>query len=544
MRGARRSVENEGSARAREDYMPAVKTRRRWVFASAIVVALAALGGYVALGLRSTPREKAPAVLEAEAWLTDETQGEAVALVGAVPGEEELRAAAKGGNVIICLLDEVRPDHCSCYGYPRETTPNVDRLAPGSVVFTKHFCPVPFTRSSTASLLTSQYPDTHNVFRRQELPPSVFTLESALADAGWSTAFFTANIQASPAFGLGQDFGYTSSGTGGDAVDAGAGFSAPQSAFEKPEPLLQQISEWLKRGPRRPFFAYLHFRHPHAPYDAPADMQRLFAGVEPPGLKKGEGRYLASRVAGLPSSDGSPYWEKLNQYDANLRYADWAVGELEKILREQDAFDNTLLIITSDHGDTFGEREKGSRRWCMYDEAVRIPLVIRFPRESGPTGYVRALTETVDLLPTILNLFDVPYPREQVQGRSLLPLLTGSKTAIRQYVFARTDEGRPKIPASYLVRDLRWALILQQGGKNRELYDLEADPGQTRNVIAQHPEQAQKMIRGFRGFAATQTRPPLDFVDPEFTPPPHSGAPLAEMTEDTRRQLRALGYVD
>ncbi len=524
---------------------------------------LAALVGYATLGPRSTEREESPAApagplgksaagrpgaSAVQARLTDEPEGKAVGLVGAPPGEEELRAAAKGANALICVLDDARHDHLGCYGYPRETTPNVDRLARESVVFTKHFSPITFTRPSTASLLTSQYPDTHNVFGKRELSPSAFTLESALGGAGWSTAFFTANIQASPTLGLGRDFDYTRMNTRMNPSRAAgamrAGFFGPANAFGGPELLLRHVSEWLESGPRRPFFAYLHLRHPHAPYDAPAEMQELFAGIEPPGLSKGEGRYLASRAAGPPNPEGSAPWEELNRYDANLRYADWAVGKLEKILREHGVFDNTLLIITSDHGDTFGERRDGNRRWCVYDEAVHIPLVIRFPGKSGPVGSVGALTETVDLLPTVLDLFGLAYPSEQIQGRSLLPLLTGSKTAVREYVFARTDEGRPKSPASFLVRDLRWALILRQGSRDHELYDLRADPGQIRNIIVERPEQAGKMIRGFYAFAEAQTRPPLYFIDPEFEPPPAPEVPSVEMTEDTRRQLRALGYVD
>jgi len=528
-----------------------MKTRYRWVLAVVVAVALAAVGFYAAVGPRSPRGEGAPAAPQVEAWLTDEAPSEPLALVGAAPSKGELRSAVAGANVIICLLDEARSDHFGCYGYARPTTPNVDKLAPDSIVFTQHFCPIAFTRTSTTSLLTSQYPDTHSVFRRQQLSPSAFTLESALADAGWSTAFFTANVWASPACGVGEDFGFIWTNASGQAERLGPGLSDMQDAFEKPELMLQQVSQWLKTEPRQPFFAYLHFRHPHKPYDAPADMQGLFAGAEPPGLKKGEGRYPPRQTTVGAEPDDSPPWEVVNQYDANLRYADWAVGELERILREQGVFDNTLLMITSDHGVPLGERENSNRQWCVYEEAVRIPLVIKFPGESGPAGSVGALTETIDLLPTILDLFDIPYPRVRVQGQSLLDLLTGSRTAVRDYAFARTEElprknpaNRLKSPERYLVRGLRWALILPQGDTDRELYDLKTDPGQTRNVAAEHPGQTEKMMLAFRAFAATQTRAPLDFVDPKYTPPVRPEAPSVEMTEEARKQLRALGYVE
>jgi arylsulfatase len=512
---------------------------------------LAAMGGYAVVRLRLFERGKGRAAPAETAGTTavgrsgaaavaghpDEELGEAVAQAGPPPSEQELRAAAKGANIVICLLDDARYDHFGCYGYPRETTPNVDRLARHSLVFTEHFCQIPYTRPSTASLLTSDYPDTHRIFGRSgQLSPSTFTMESGLRDAGWHTAFFTANIYASPAMGLGRDFDYARRAMG-------FGPGKPRQ-WGGPEPLLQWMSDWLDGGPRQPFFAYIHFTQPHGPYDAPQHMVELFAGTEPPGLRAAQSRPSRASGAGLARADDRADWRPVNLYDANLRYADWAVGELEQILREHGVFDNTILIITADHGEPFGEHAT-PRRWSVYDEAVHIPLVVKLVGEHRPVGSVEALTQTVDLLPTMLDLLGIAYPREQVQGRSLLPLLAGKRKELNEYVFARTDQALPPTrQASYLVRSRRWALILQQGGKQRELYNIKADPYQRRNLIAEQPEQAQKMIRAFRLFAAKQATPPLDFVDARFTPPSQPKAPAVKVTKEMRRELRALGYLD
>jgi arylsulfatase A-like enzyme len=493
-------------------------------------MALLAMGGYAIARFRLLGREQAPAAPAGEV-------GAAAGRAASPPTEENLRAAAKGANVVICVLDDARPDHFGCYGYPRDTTPNIDRLARQSLVFTRHFCQLPYTRPSTASLFTSQHPDTHLLYGGSgQLSPSTFTMQSGLKAAGWHTAFFTANVQASPAMGLGLDFDCTRRAPGfrpGAAMRWGA-----------PEPLLRQVSDWLESGPPQPFLAYLHFRHPHFPYDAPQHMMKLFADTQPPGRQAATRRPSLSARSGLSRANGSADRRTVNLYDGNMRYADWAVGELEQILRQHGVFDNTILVITADHGEPFGEHPI-PRRWSPYDEVMHIPLLVKFVGKNAPVGSVDALTQTVDLLPTILDLLGIAYPREQVQGRSLLPLLAGKKKQVNEYVFARTDHGLPPTrQASYLVRSLRWALILREGGKERELYDLRADPGQTRNLIAQQPDQAEKMVRAFRLFARTQARPPLNFVDARFTPPPQPKAPAVKLTEDTRREIRALGYLD
>jgi arylsulfatase A-like enzyme len=305
------------------------------------------------------------------------------------------------------------------------------------------------------------------------------------------------------------------------------------------------MSDWLDAAPGQPFFAYLHFRQPHFPYDPPHEMIQLFAGTQPPGRPAAPSRPSRSSPSSSPRTTEPIEWRKVNGYDANLRYADWAVGELEQILRQHDAFDNTILIITADHGEEFGEHGFLPRKWSPYDEVMHIPLVVKLVGKHPPAGSVEALTQTVDLLPTILDLLGIAYPADQIQGRSLLPVLAGKKEQVNDYIFARTEQGLPPTrTACYLVRSLRWALILQQGGKQRELYDLQADPGERRNVIAQQAEQAEKMVRAFRLFAAKQATPPLDFVDARFTPPPQPKTPGVKVTEEMRRELRALGYVD
>jgi arylsulfatase A-like enzyme len=216
------------------------------------------------------------------------------------------------------------------------------------------------------------------------------------------------------------------------------------------------------------------------------------------------------------------------------------VGELVKLLREAGVFEKTLFIVTSDHGEAFGEHGYLWHERGVYEELVHIPLVMRLPRGERPVGEVEALTQTVDLLPTVCDLLEVPYPREGVQGRSLLPVVAGLEEQVHDHVFCRSD-GRPP---SYLVRDERWALMLWGNGEWRALYDLEADSGQRKNVIAEQGEVAEEMLEVFREFALEQRRPPVDFLRPDVELPPLPKAGEVGLTPEARRQLRALGYLE
>jgi arylsulfatase A-like enzyme len=235
-----------------------------------------------------------------------------------------------------------------------------------------------------------------------------------------------------------------------------------------------------------------------------------------------------------------PWWpDWVNLYDANLRYADWAVGELERLLREAGVLDRTLLLVTADHGEAFGEHGYIWHGSGVYDELVHVPLLMRFPGGS-PNGAVSGLTQTIDLLPTIFDVLEVPYPREGLQGTSLLPLMAGLADQAHDHVFARC-RGEPP---SYLVRSLKWAFMLWGNGEWRALYDLEADPGQRKNVIDEHPEAAEAMLAAFEAFALQQRRPPVEFLDPDAAAAPLPAAEETQMTPEVERRLRALGYLD
>ncbi len=524
----------------------------RWLLVVALVLGLAELAWYVTSHVRSAksisrgdlaglalvdpevarklpppepippPRQLPPAPRSAPSLA-----GEPVSLTHTPPTLQQLRAAAKTANVVICVLDAARADHLGCYGYPRDTTPNINHLAAQSVVFDQHFCQHTQTTSSTASLLTSQYPDTHGLLGRMgkyvpvtaALGEHVFTIEKGLKGAGYDTFLFSSNLCASPQTGVGADFDH-------------------HKLLRRVSTQLELFGDQVASGQGRPFFAYMHVMPPHAPYDAPPEMDKLFRDKKPPGYREGNAaftRVTDPPLGPAPPANG-PDW--VNLYDSNLRWADSAVGEIVRILKQARLFDSTLLIITADHGEAFREHGYEFHTTCPYDEVTHIPLLIKFPGPNPPVGRVRALTETVDVTPTVLDLLGVGYPPKQVQGASLLPLLTGEVPKLHDYVYTRTLGEY----SCEVIRSQRAALLLYRGGKVRALYDLQRDPGMTSNVLAQQPQEADDLAKAFREFAARQAFPPLDFLDPSYVPK-QPQAPELALSEETRRQLRAMGYI-
>ncbi len=452
-----------------------------------------------------------------------------------------LREMIRGANIVICVLDAARADHFGAYGYPRQTTPNFDRLSREAVLFDQHFSQYPQTSPSTATLFTGRYPDTHGVAvprtqhpkdRLSPLQPDAFTMDRAMGEAGFRTLLFTSTPAAAPVLNLGANFDVLITPMGKVHSDE------DDAVWRSPENLLVDIRENLDGKTR--FFSYVHFLPPHNPYEAPQDLIKLFSGKQAPTYFQAAPAFthVYDRFHDHdPPATGSDW---VNLYDAELRWGDWALGELVTHLKKIGAYDNTLLIVTADHGEALGEHRYQWHATCPYDEAIHIPLLIHFPHRAGPTGRIAALTETVDVLPTLLDLLGTAAPVGTVEGASLVPLLTGEKQELRGYTFTRTNGRWP----CYVVRNHRWALLLYQGGRKRALYDLARDPHQTHNIIAEQPSQAAAMADVFVTFAKTQPFLPLDFVDPHFRPltaPAASGQPLSK---EARRRLRSLGYTD
>jgi arylsulfatase A-like enzyme len=432
-------------------------------------------------------------------------------------------APERAENLVFVVLDTVRQDHLPTYGYPRDTAPRLDALAGSSAVFENAFAQQTNTSPSHASMFTGLYPPAHGSrFNGVRLAAGRVTLAQVLRNAGFSTAGFVSGVtMRAAASGLERGFEVYDDEFEGKRRD---GRVATERA----------IRWWEQRRSGERAFLFLHLYDAHGPYLPTGSYAGLFRSAEKgPRLSRIPPYQVVHDPEGRALLDLNGY---VDRYDAMIRYEDDLVARL---LDEVD-LDRTVVVILSDHGETLGERYRTlDHGGQAFDEQLRIPLVL-----SGPGIGARRVSshvETVDLLPTLLELLEVPVPEGlPVQGRSLVPLLRGEEPEPPPFVFAQArsvadrhaDRGYRLKPRTNIstVRGSRWKLILYPGVERDyvELYDLEADPGERTNVADARPEVRDLHLEALRDWLA------VDGSAPSATP----------LSPELRRQLEELGYLD
>lgn len=435
----------------------------------------------------------------------------ALGLVACAPGVPE--------NLVIISMDTVRRDHLPTYGYPRDTAPTVNELARRAIVFDNAFAQDTNTNPSHASMFTGLYPHQHGSLQNGErLMADRLTLAEILRGAGFRTgAFVSGATMRREASGLEQGFEVYDDQLA-KRRDGGA--------------TTERALAWLRqRRPGERYFLFLHLYDAHGPYLPPGSVR--FTSPDPgPTLEVVPGYQRVTDASGNLLRQLNGY---VDRYDEMIRYVDrW----IARLLTEVD-FERTVVVVLSDHGESLGERywklDHGAQ---VFDEQIRIPWVLYVP--GGRPRRVGGMVETIDLLPTLLELLDVEAPAiSPAVGKSLVPLLGGDARAARELVFASSrvvskryaDRGylldaRRRIRA---VRSARWKLIQYPGREEDyfELYDLDAGPGEADDLAELRP--------GVRDSYREQLR--------EWSSDELPAAPDVEIDPEIRQQLEALGYI-
>ena len=441
-------------------------------------------------------------------------------------------ADVRGPSVVILLIDTLRADHLGCYGYGRETSPNIDRWAGEAIVFDQAIAQASWTKPSVASLFTSLYPTVHRTgggmhARREvragkiemvpapadapgtsaKLPPGIVTIAEVFREAGYRTAGFIANAL------IGRDFRY---GQGFETYAFGGDLQVTSGAMR-----------WLERHGEEPFFLYLHYMAPHAPYDPPEAFDRFTAEGDLIDIQSGEmkDQINFTRTRTLSSDDVN---NLIDQYDGEILFSDdqcaRVLAELEKLgLRDQ-----TVVILTSDHGEEFLEHGMVWHESIhLYDELVRIPLVIDLPGEDNAGRRTKAPIMQIDLGPTLFELAHLRTPAE-MQGRSFAPLLRGEAYSAHAAYTETIDWGFKQA-----IRIGGRKLILDRDTGGMELFDLHCDPGE-RDPTLDLPGQELKALHD--SLEAQYARN-LGILDPEAM-----GLEMG-LSEEQYERLRSLGYL-
>ena len=430
------------------------------------------------------------------------------------PAAQALRAGAEGANLIIIVIDAARADHFSGFGYEWETTPRIDALFDESIVFEEAYATAPNTKASTASLFTSQYPDTHGaVGLVTGLPMECTNLAEAMQSRGYVTAAFSANPFLAECFGYARGFDEFFE------VFREADLMPNQEGRVPAERLVEAGVPWLREHADEQFFAYFHFLEPHAPYDPPAPFRFQFMR--------------------------SPPWE-MGLYDGSLAYVDDQVGELLEDIDHLGLADRSVIVFLSDHGEAFGEHGRFGHSTTVYQEMVHVPLSFRLPRDCEASPQRRPeIISLADVMPTLLDLYGLDLP-DTMQGRSRLDLLAGEPEGESSYAVSRSrgddETGGVAHPeqVSYALAGPRYTLILAEEGGRVELYDREVDEGQQEDIAGENGDVVDELRQRFEDWADTQVGRPVVlpggrvYAAEERTVTPD---------EQTRRQLRALGYL-
>ena len=440
----------------------------------------------------------------------------ALAIAAAIPSWAANRGPADPPNVLFITVDTLRVDRVSWYGYGRSTSPNLDELIEQGVRFTQARTIEPLTTPALCSMLTSRYPHEHASTRNGLRMRSGFaSLPKALQGRGYHTAAFVGNWTLRDKLsGLGEHF------EAYENVMTRRRWFGLVRGEATADDLTEQTVDWIKAHRRaqrdQPFFAWVHYVEPHAPY-------RLHK------------KYLEQ--LGLQAASNFPPQDR---YDTEIAFVDASIGHLLRELDNLGLMESTLIVFTSDHGESLGEHKYWGHGRHLYEPTLRIPMSITWKGQLAPRT-VDAPALIIDLAPTVLSLLRQPHPSD-FRGYDWARVLDGEEEpprgrlthyqAHRGAVISRHDSDLARRSGLLEVG------LMQNGHKEifsiqknrRRLFDLEADPGELASLAESREEPTEGLLEWMRTIYTT-----LAALDEELPEP---------LDEESAKQLKSLGYVD
>lgn len=395
-------------------------------------------------------------------------------------------------NVLVVVIDTLRADRLGCYGYRDIRTPNIDEIAREGVRFHQVVSSIPLTLPSHCSIFTGTYPLFHLVRDNggYYLDDSFTTLAEIFRAEQYKTAAFISAYVLDSKWGLDQGFDYYF-----DEFDLTKYKKVSLSTVQRVGGEVQKEAlEWLEKNREEKFFAWIHYYDPHSPYTPPPPYDMDYQG---------------------------------KPYVGEIAYVDYLIGKLKLFLQEHGLLENTLLIITSDHGEGLGEHEEILHGNFIYDTTVRVPLIIRFPDKEIEDKVIESQARLIDIMPTILDYLKINIPRE-VQGVSLMPMIKGEEGDLAGYsetYYPRIHYGWSELLS---IRKDGYKFI---DAPRLELYDLRADPEELKNLYQEKKDLADKL------------KAELDQIIEKNSNKGEGRRARAELDQETVQKLRALGYL-
>jgi len=404
--------------------------------------------------------------------------------------------AADRPNVIVVTLDTVRADRMGFLGSQRGLTPQMDAVARQGVVFERAYAQAPLTPVAHATIFTGTYPPYHKVHDfGNRLGDQVPFLPDLLRARGYRTAAFVSSIILDPKNGFAPGFDRGFNDFDGGFQRRARGKTRYESVERRAEQTIARVLAWLENNDKAPFFLWVHIWDAHDPYEPPAPYNSRYAA---------------------------------NLYDGEIAYLDAALGKLFAALRARGLYDNALIAVVSDHGESLGDHGESTHGVFLYDQTIHVPLVFKFPQGRYAGQRVRSRVGQVDIAPTILDAVQLPVP-PVMQGQSLVRMVGVTTAAADRPSYAETEYPRRAFGWSPL-KSLRTANFLYVKAPEQELYDSAADPQATRNLVATKKAEVARIAAQLEAFLQR-----VGANAPE--------AQQSEMNPRTREKLASLGYV-
>lgn len=437
-------------------------------------------------------------------------------------------------QVILISIDTLRAGHLGVYGYERETSPNIDSLAAESAMFENVYASSPWTLSSHVSLLTALNSVNHRVYQDTEkMDPDLVTVAEMLRVNNYFCSAFTGGGFVSSVFGFAEGFDSYYERTDEVLLDKAAELS------------FRDVARWIDGNKNKNYFLFIHTYQPHDPYACPAPYKTMFLSEQSKWSHINLNGYLGGKNAIFRELPGDERQNIIDLYDAEIRYTDEKlIGPLIQKLKDMSLYDQTMIIFTSDHGEEFYEHGGWGHGHSLYDESLKVPLLMKFPNSKYLGSKVEHIVSLVDIVPTILDEMDIPSSRYEFDGLSLIPLLKGKEKKDRIFL---SDVGENilnlHLPQKIASNEGQKKLILNRTKRREnidffrypppftnsvEFFNLSIDPGEYSNIVDEESSTANRIIKRIEGiYNSAQRKKPGQAV----------------LDEDLKKQLRALGYI-
>ncbi|MGD8536781.1 MAG: sulfatase [Candidatus Aminicenantes bacterium] len=419
-------------------------------------------------------------------------------------------------NVIIIAVDTLRADHLGCYGYPRNTSPHIDRFAKDGVMFTHCYTPSPLTTPAFASMLSSLPPYKHgakrngmSVFNRTRILPQY------LKRHGYYSGAFISNYTLKK-----------------DLTRLNRGFDTYTEVLDKKRWLRMFLSEgdakdvsekasrWLYQNSKRKFFLWVHYTSPHEPYVYHKEFDKGYDEVNPSVYPEGS------------------HFKKIRKYDTEVGYDDHYIGQLIKKIKEYGLYDDSLIIFMADHGESFGEHNYFTHGRRLYNSGLHVPLIVKFPGNENADTAVERTVSLLDIAPTILSHLEIPIP-EDMEGEDLFNPKSEERVLYFEAYKGVVDSRRGEL-FHLKVSPIRYGMLkdnikLIYDNNNYEAYNIETDWFESQNIY-KNPDSQMAALSEMLNQFKTNVEEFIEYSKKYFKQ-------RSKLTKEEIEKLKSLGYI-